>query len=55
MEAPIVPKWTSVIDTSNFQVKKKYDEKEYNEPFFIKDKNTSNRVIIKFFLYIIEI
>ena len=32
------------FDTSNFHCKKKYEDKEYFEPFFITDNNTPNRV-----------
>lgn len=54
MEAPIIPKWKNDFDTSNFQKKKNYEEKEYCEPFFIKDNHTSNRVYYFFKKIIVQ-
>ena len=52
IEAPIIPKWKNVLDTSNFQKKKNYEDKEFFEPFFTKDIHTLHRVIFIIYFYL---
>lgn len=45
-KAPFVPRCENEYDTSNFQTKKQYEEKEFKEPFYSKDNKQHNIVIL---------
>lgn len=44
-KAPFIPAFVNDYDTSNFQRKRHYDEKEFQEPFFSKEMDQGHNIV----------